>query len=90
MLIQQERKHASLSDPDKIIVHLNKFHPKNRPRYSTFKTTRYGRGKGFKVCSYCNKPWHTIEVCFKKHMIPPYLNKSSLTQTSEDKNDELN
>lgn len=40
--------------------------------------------------SYCNKPGHTIEVCFKKHRIPPYLNKLSLAQTSEDKNDELN
>lgn len=42
------------------------------------------------MCSYCNKPGHTIEVCFKKHGIPPYLNKLSLAQTSEEKNYGLN
>ncbi|XP_019433047.1 PREDICTED: uncharacterized protein LOC109339946 [Lupinus angustifolius] len=30
-----------------------------------------GRGMGQKVCTYCQKTRHTIEVCYKKHGFPP-------------------
>lgn len=31
-------------------------------------------GKGNKMCSYGHKPGFQIKMCFKKHVLPPYLN----------------
>lgn len=49
---------------------------------TTNKTFNSGRGRGTKLCSYCNKIGHNIEVCFKKHGLPPYLEKWNITQAN--------
>ena len=45
------------------------------------------KSKGIKIFPYCNKPCHTIEVCFKKHSLPSYLRKVNLAQTLNDDNE---
>lgn len=64
----------------------------NKPRnIEVGPTSSYmGRGKGTKICTYCHKPGHRIDVCFKKHGFPTYLRKTNLTQasTSEDTNED--
>lgn len=60
-----------------------------------------GRGKtawGSKQCSYCGKTGHTVETCYKKHGLPPWLkdksysSKANNTVAEEDRDrvDDLN
>ncbi|XP_019438974.1 PREDICTED: uncharacterized protein LOC109344676 [Lupinus angustifolius] len=32
---------------------------------------RFGRGRGHKICTYCQKTGHTVDICYKKHGFPP-------------------
>lgn len=77
------------TNPKKFIAQLDKFQPKFHTQDSSFKPATPGRGRGFKFFSYCNKPCHTIEVCFKKHGLPTYLKKMDLTQTTEVQSDNI-
>ena len=36
-----------------------------------------GQQNGGKMCSFCNKPSHTVDTCFKKHGYPPHFKKGS-------------
>ncbi|CAL0316470.1 unnamed protein product [Lupinus luteus] len=33
--------------------------------------TSAGRGRGQKLCTYCQRSGHTIDICYKKHGFPP-------------------
>lgn len=44
-----------------------------------------GHGRGIKIYGYYHKPTHTIELCFKKHMLPSFLKKTTLAQSSPSK-----
>jgi len=43
----------------------------------------FGRGKGYRLCTVCNRPGYTIEYCYQKHEYPTrnkskhYVNASS-------------
>ncbi|XP_058777098.1 uncharacterized protein LOC131651452 [Vicia villosa] len=66
----------------KLLAYINKSNKKGPSSDQTSKNSAYQKSKGIKICSYCNKPGHTIEVCFKKHGLPPYLKKSQIAQVS--------
>ncbi|KAF1875882.1 hypothetical protein Lal_00006513, partial [Lupinus albus] len=36
-----------------------------------------GRGSNTKICTFCDKPDHTIDICYKKHGYPPHCDKSN-------------
>ncbi|XP_058732848.1 uncharacterized protein LOC131604424 [Vicia villosa] len=66
MLIQQERQIFTPLPDEKMIAQIQQSSAKNRPTDLTTKPSYNPKTKGLKICSYCNKPGHTIEVCFKK------------------------
>lgn len=67
-----------------------KFPYKPRHNESTTKLFYMGHGRGTKICTYCQKLGHTIDVCFKKHGLSPYLRKTNVAQlsSSEDTKDD--
>ncbi|XP_058784433.1 uncharacterized protein LOC131659236 [Vicia villosa] len=87
MLIQQERQTSTPVKDDTIIAHIQNPSSKGRSPDSNTKPTYNPKSKGLKICSYCNKPGHTIEVCFKKHGFPPYLKKPNIALATTDEPD---
>ncbi|XP_050914976.1 uncharacterized protein LOC127129915 [Lathyrus oleraceus] len=81
-LIQQERQFTSPAGEDKFIAQVSKPYNKSKSWESYNKSISTGRGRDIKICSYCQKPGHTIEVCFKKHGLPPYLKKANSPQST--------
>lgn len=61
---------------------MNKLPYKNRSLEFGSKIPHVGRGRGAKMCIYCHKPKHIIDVYFKKHKVQPYLRKENLTHLS--------
>ncbi|XP_058734143.1 uncharacterized protein LOC131605858 [Vicia villosa] len=46
-------------------------------------------GKSFtkskpRVCTYCNKSGHTVDTCYKKHGLPPHLQRSNSSGTASE------
>ncbi|XP_058733978.1 uncharacterized protein LOC131605662 [Vicia villosa] len=80
LLIQQERQTIQPLGKDKLLAYINKSNQKGPSSDQTSKSSAYQQSKGVKICSYCNKPGHTIEVCFKKNGLPPYLKKPHIAQ----------
>lgn len=89
-LIHQERQHIRHVAYDKIIAFMIKFPYKPRQNESTTKPFYMGHGRGIKICTYCQKLGHTINVWFKKHGLSPYLRKTNVAQlySSEDTKDD--
>ncbi|XP_073219765.1 uncharacterized protein [Cicer arietinum] len=90
MLIQQERQffHPT-EDPKSVAVVSNYGRSSGHGSSSTGGRTYGSRRRGYKICSHCNKPSHTVDVCFKKHSYPlNYRRPSSITNhcssTSQD------
>ncbi|KAK2375797.1 putative mitochondrial protein [Trifolium repens] len=68
MVLQFERQNCPPTLVDsKILVNASegKSYANNRPSSSTSGSKRQ--------CSYCHKPNHTVENCFKKHGVPPHM-----------------
>ncbi|XP_058725428.1 uncharacterized protein LOC131596703 [Vicia villosa] len=82
MLIQQKRQLLIPLDDDKIVANFYKPQRHSNRTDSAPKNFAYGRGKNLKMCTYCNKSGHTVEVCFKKHGLPPYLKKPQINNAS--------
>lgn len=61
---------------------MNKFPNKSRQNEATSKPSYTGRGRGVQICTFSQKPVHTIDVCFKKHNLPSYLRKTNVAQLS--------
>ena len=78
LLIQQERqKGVNLEEP-KVIANVTDNNGNGRGSYNNHgRGAGRGRGQSFKVCSFCNKTGHTIDVCYKKHGYPPNYKKYS-------------
>lgn len=72
-LIKQEHQFTSPSKEDKFMAQVSNPHNKSKPWESYHKSTSTGRGHGLKICTYFQKPGHTIKVCFKKHGLPSCL-----------------
>lgn len=75
LLIHQERQIIQPIEYEKLLANISKPYQKGRSPGTGPKNQPYNKYKGFKICSYYNKHIHTIEVCFKKHSLPPYLKK---------------
>lgn len=82
MLIQQECQFLPPIEDDKILACIFKPYHSFSNTYHNQKVPHYGSSRELKNFTYCNKIGHTIEVCFKKHILPPYLKKSSTNDTS--------
>lgn len=82
LLIQQEHQFTPPAKEDKCFDHVSKPYSKSKPLESSNKYNCTGRGRDIKIYTYCQKPDHTIEVCFKKHGLPPYLKKENSTQAT--------
>lgn len=83
LLIQQERQtFIPSTDDNPIMANFSK--PIYRTHLNDFNNKSFtpGRGRGMKVCRYCNKIGYTIEVCFKKHGFPPYLKIPTTSQAN--------
>lgn len=65
-----------------MIVYVQKLAYKGPPQDASPKPFSIGRGYDIKICSYCHKPCHTIDVYFKNQGLPPHLRKMNLTQTT--------
>ncbi|CAI8610348.1 unnamed protein product [Vicia faba] len=70
-----------------IIANIQKPYTKSRTSDSRSKPTYASKPKATKICTYCNKPGHTIEICFKKHGLPPYLKRANMAQTATEEPD---
>lgn len=84
LLIQQERQTVQPIKDDKLLAHISKPYQRGGSPETGSKNQPYKKSKGTKIRSYCNKPGHTIEVCFKKHSLPLYLKKPQITQVSSE------
>ncbi|XP_058783548.1 uncharacterized protein LOC131658251 [Vicia villosa] len=85
MLIQQERQTSTPVPDEKLIAQVQQQQSsKGRPSEANTKPPYNPKSKGIKICTYCNKPGHTIEVCFKKHGLPPYLKKANIALAASD------
>ncbi|XP_050876914.1 uncharacterized protein LOC127080648 [Lathyrus oleraceus] len=74
MVIQHERQivhHVSVSDDSKILVNAAE------NRRSSFRNNKTGFKSGQRVCTFCDKLGHTVDTCYRKHGVPPHLQKKS-------------
>ncbi|XP_019462903.1 PREDICTED: uncharacterized protein LOC109361821 [Lupinus angustifolius] len=86
LLMQQERQFA-LSSNEPRIFNSTSDNSTGRGRYrgralrGAGRSSRIGNMRGkvsnSKVCTFCNKVGHTIDVCYKKHGFPPHYKFSS-------------
>jgi len=83
LLVQQERQGFVPLDKSKLLAISNNSFSGNfsygrgnmnasRGRGDWGGKTSGGRGKGIRVCSFCGRPNHTVDTCFKKHGFPPH------------------
>ncbi|XP_019436494.1 PREDICTED: uncharacterized protein LOC109342873 [Lupinus angustifolius] len=86
LLVQKERQNAILPGDSKLIANIsndnidNKFRTRGKgfhgqtggrqPSQSRPQSNPRG-GRGTKICTYCHKQGHTIDVCYRKHGFPP-------------------
>lgn len=78
MMIQQERQLLPPIKDDKLLANISKPYHHFFNACHNYKAPHYGHGRGLKMCTYCNNIGNTIELCFKKHKLPPYLKKSRI------------
>ncbi|XP_016186375.1 uncharacterized protein LOC107628080 [Arachis ipaensis] len=95
MILQQERQLHTLEPIDckALISASNNFSYPNRGRGRGRAPGRsHGRGRGAtKQCSFCGKLGHLVDVCYKKHGMPPHLkqgNQSLINNMIAEENDE--
>ncbi|KAK4260423.1 hypothetical protein QN277_003540 [Acacia crassicarpa] len=68
LVVQQERDLMGTMEPSICLTHTD---TTPKPAYQPHSVSNA------KVCTYCGKPRHTIETCYKKHGYPPgYRNRS--------------
>lgn len=81
LLAQQERQVVTPLDESKLLA-AAQYTPTHgrgdrgsmsRGRGDRGGRTSYGRGKGTRACSLCNRNNHTVDTCWKKHGYPPHL-----------------
>ncbi|XP_058751321.1 uncharacterized protein LOC131624360 [Vicia villosa] len=84
MQIQQERQTSSPVPDEKLIAHIQNPPSKGRSTYASTKPSYNPKSKGLKICTYCNKLGHTIEVFFKKHGLSSYLKKTNIALATSD------
>lgn len=82
MLIQQERQMIAPIEEDKLLANFAKTQHRSSSTDNNPRNSAVGRGKSLKMCTFCNKSGHTVEVCFKKHGLPPYLKKPQVNNAS--------
>lgn len=73
---------APTTEKDNVLFNSSKFNLCTRHPYHNNKTFNSGCGRGTKLCSYCKKIGHNVEVCFKKHGLTPYFKKLNITQAN--------
>ncbi|XP_004515732.1 uncharacterized protein [Cicer arietinum] len=78
MLLQQERQFFSHTEELKTVAAVSN-HSRGFGRGSFLGSGRGsgGCGRGYKICTHCNKSGHTVDVCFKKHGYPPNYPRSN-------------
>lgn len=82
MIIQQERQNGhNIEDELKVLV--------NAAGSSNPKFHGKGRGQNTKVCSYCGKLGHTVDVCYRKHGFPPHFKFKNGGQANSVQLDEI-
>ncbi|RYR65840.1 hypothetical protein Ahy_A03g011761 [Arachis hypogaea] len=97
MLTQQERQLSpSIDTPDSQILYAansgyNFTRGRGRGRGGVNGRGRSsGRSHSTKHCSFCGRTGHIVDTCFKKHGLPPHLQKrGSINNTFTDENDEI-
>lgn len=88
MVIQEENNHVALlpkpdislkmDEPDTLI---NKYDcRKSQDRGKNPSSSGYK--KDLRICTHCNRTGHTIEVCYRKHGIPPHFGKKGISTNS--------
>ncbi|XP_072066679.1 uncharacterized protein [Arachis hypogaea] len=101
MLTQQERQ---FNESQETKIFLNKITPnfnddrnKGRGR-GRGRSNATGRGRDSRMqCTFCDKPGHTIDTCYKKHGLPPHLRQRQFSSinymaaeaSAEKKSDDL-
>lgn len=74
MVIQHERQiiyHVSVNDDYKVLVN------STENRRSSFRNNKTSSKFGQRVCTFCDKSGHTVDTYYRKHGIPPHLQKKS-------------
>lgn len=77
MLIQQERQLNSEVQEPRVIANAVESRSTGRGRGNRGQTNNSGgrkgggRGRSNKMCSFCYKEGHTVDVCYRKHGYPP-------------------
>ncbi|XP_050888711.1 uncharacterized protein LOC127093853 [Lathyrus oleraceus] len=69
-------------EEDKLLANFAKTQHRSSSTDNNPRNSAVGRGKSLKMCTFCNKSGHTVEVCFKKHGLPPYLKKPQVNNAS--------
>lgn len=87
LLIKQERQHLTPLVEDNLVAQFNKYGFKGRNNGKWSISFTQGCGKGFEICSLCNKLGHTVEVYLKKYGLHPYLKKLIIAQVSNEEID---
>jgi hypothetical protein len=72
MVLQHERQgNFGTIDESKVLVNAVGKNKGYKPNSQSF------NGKNNRHCTYCDKPGHTVDGCFKKHGYPPHMQRSS-------------
>ncbi|XP_058732774.1 uncharacterized protein LOC131604347 [Vicia villosa] len=87
MVLQQERKICGTIFPPLNATEdgsgmVNAVEGKQGGRGRGYNNAGRGRGNG-KVCTYCGKPGHTVDNCYKKHGYPPNLGRGSASYANQ-------
>ncbi|KAK4277055.1 hypothetical protein QN277_015110 [Acacia crassicarpa] len=64
LVVQQERELTGVSEPTVCLARADSASPHQSTPQSKYPPNS-------KVCTYCGKPRHTVETCYKKHGFPP-------------------
>jgi hypothetical protein len=76
MVLQHERQgNFGVVDESKVLVNaVDSKKPYHRGGARS--NSQSSRGKDNRHCTYCDRPGHTVEGCFKKHGYPPHMQRS--------------
>ncbi|XP_058745784.1 uncharacterized protein LOC131618618 [Vicia villosa] len=71
MILQHERQIPTVSDDSKAIINISEIKKSNQ------RTGRFPTKPKPRICTHCNRTGHTIDTCYKKHGLPPHLQRST-------------
>lgn len=70
MLLRHEKQFIIHIEDDKLLGNIFKPFQSFPNLDPNLKAPKYGHGIGLKMRTFRNKNGHTVEVCFKKHILP--------------------